>query len=142
MCYKKGEPRKKVYAVVEKDDKYVVIETSHGNYRYMLPGGGIEDGEDIVTAIKRECVEEVNMVVEYVRELGTIEDESNWEYKGHHFVVKDSMHIVLVKYVAMADRDTMGLEGEFKEDDRVTLIDKDTMLESVAEFVKYGIKLS
>lgn len=141
MCYKNGVPRKKVYAVVEKEDKYVVIKTSHGKYKYMLAGGGIEEGENEASAIKRECIEELNMKVSFIKELGIIRDTSSWEYNGEKFVVEDLMHIVLVKYESYSNSTTMGVEGEFDKDDIVVEIDKKEMLENVAEFKKYGIKL-
>ena len=51
------------------------------------------------------------------------------------------MHIVLVKYESYSNNTTMGVEGEFDKDDIVVEIDKKEMLENVAEFKKYGIKL-
>jgi len=46
--------------------------TSEGYYK--LPGGGIEQGEDIVEALKREVLEEVGCHIEILSELGiTIE---------------------------------------------------------------------
>ena len=141
MCYKKGVPREKVYAVVEKGDKYLVIQTSRGDYKYMLAGGGVEKGEDMVTAIKRECLEELNVVVEYVRTLGTILDTSEWEYKGKKFTVQDKMDIVYTRYVSHVDGMSMGIEGEFDKEDSIVEIDRDEMLSHVAEFTKYGIKL-
>ena len=37
-----------------------------------LPGGGIEAGEDHVTALRRECQEEIGCDVEVIGEIGTI----------------------------------------------------------------------
>lgn len=41
------------------------------NY-YKLPGGGIEKGEDKMTALQRECREEIGTEVEVKGEIGTI----------------------------------------------------------------------
>ena len=39
---------------------------------YQLPGGGIEDGETLVEALHRECLEEAGAQIEVLDELGVI----------------------------------------------------------------------
>ncbi len=39
------------------------------------PGGGVDDGEDYVTAFKRECLEELGVEIEILSVLGEVEDE-------------------------------------------------------------------
>lgn len=48
--------------------KGAVIETA---------GGGVESGEDLVTAVKRECLEELGATVEVVCKIGVVEDYYN-----------------------------------------------------------------
>ena len=43
------------------------------NY-YKLPGGGVEEGEDLQIALKRECKEEIGCNVEIIREVGQINE--------------------------------------------------------------------
>lgn len=141
-CYKEGLPRKKVYAVVEKYDKFVVLKNDvRSNYKYSIPGGGIEKNEDFQTAIKRECLEELNMNVEFIKTLGVIYDKSKWEYKGKDFLVDDEMTIVYVKFDSYGNNNSLGIDGEFNSQDIVREISKEEMIKNVAEFVKYGIKL-
>jgi len=44
---------------------------------HKLPGGGIESGEDIVTALARELSEEIGCAATNMRELGIIEEYRN-----------------------------------------------------------------
>jgi ADP-ribose pyrophosphatase YjhB (NUDIX family) len=44
---------------------------------HKLPGGGIEEGEDIAEALKRECLEEIGCNIGNIKELGVIEEYRN-----------------------------------------------------------------
>ncbi len=142
QCYKKGIARQKVYAVVEKGDKYVVLKIKRKEQEeYCLAGGGIEKGEDIATAIKREIAEELSMDVEFVRMLGSFMTKSKWTYKNKEFFVDDNINVVYTKFVKYSKDDTFGVKGEFSQQDSIAEIDQQTMLDTVVEFTKYGIKL-
>jgi 8-oxo-dGTP diphosphatase len=59
-------------AIVFNDKNQIpVLFVSKFNY-HKLPGGGIEDGEDKITACKREMLEETGCKVEITGELGKI----------------------------------------------------------------------
>lgn len=141
-CYKKGIPRKKVYAVVEKGDKFVVLKSRAGDiYKFSLSGGGIEKGEDSITAIKREILEELNIEAEFVRRLGKIAEKSKWNYKGKEFWVDDDIEIVYTKFIKFGNNNQFGIDGEFATQDVVVEVTKEEMFANVYEFVKAGIKL-
>ena len=66
------EYRKAARAVVfDKENKIGLLNVSSKNY-YKLPGGGIEEGEDIKIALDRECEEELGVQVEVLKEIGSI----------------------------------------------------------------------
>lgn len=46
-------------------------------FYHKLPGGGVEEGEDIETGLRRESFEEIGCTIEYIHELGTIEEYRN-----------------------------------------------------------------
>ena len=57
---------------------------------FTLPGGGVEDGEDVLTALHREILEETGCICDEVQELGTIyENRASLDYTqvNHYFVV-------------------------------------------------------
>ena len=57
--------------VVDEYGKIALLHVSKEHY-YKLPGGGIEDGEDKMKALERECQEEIGCAVEVVSEVGSI----------------------------------------------------------------------
>ena len=66
------EYRKAARAVVfDNENKVGLLDVSSKNY-YKLPGGGIEEGEDIKIALDRECEEELGVQVEVLKEIGSI----------------------------------------------------------------------
>ncbi len=64
--------REAVRAVVVDDKEMIgMLYVSKKNY-YKLPGGGVEDGESKINALKRECKEEIGCDVNIIKEVGII----------------------------------------------------------------------
>lgn len=57
--------------VFDYDNKIALLHISKENY-YKLPGGGIEEREDKITALNRECLEEIGCKIEVINEVGLI----------------------------------------------------------------------
>lgn len=140
--YLKGLPFKKVYAAVQKGDKYVVLKHETGKYKYSISGGGVDAGEDNITAIKREILEELNINIKIVKSLGVIKYFKTWHYDGKDFDVDYEAEIFLTEFVSYGDNANFGIEGEF-DGKKISIceISKEEMLSTVAEFVTFGIKL-
>jgi len=83
--------------VFDKDKNVALLNVTKNNY-HKLPGGGIEEGESIDAALRRELLEEIGCAVENVRELGIIE-----EYRG-----KFELHQISYCFIA----DLSGEKGE------------------------------
>lgn len=60
--------------VLDQDDRVLLIRHSYGSQRWMMPGGGLKRGEDVLEAAQREVREEVAIALSPLFELG-ISDE-------------------------------------------------------------------
>lgn len=66
------QTRQAVRAVVSDEIGNIAILNVTKQKYHKLPGGGVENGEDLYTALKRECWEELGCDVEITGELGEI----------------------------------------------------------------------
>lgn len=99
---------------------------------HKLPGGGIEEGESIIDAARREVSEEIGCAIENVRELGAVE-----EFRGQF-----SLH--QISYCFLADlsgaKGTPHLEVDEIEDgfktiwvplaEAIAIVERDAPVES------------
>lgn len=71
--------------VFDEDNKIGLLYVANHNY-HKLPGGGIEDGEDVVKALDRECLEEIGCHIKVLGELGEIKEyRDKWSLEQHSF---------------------------------------------------------
>lgn len=83
-------PRITARAIVkDQRGQYAVMYAEKYNI-YTLPGGGVEKGEDVLTALRREVLEETGCTCDEIQQLGTIyENRASLDYTqvNHYFVV-------------------------------------------------------
>ena len=73
----KFEERRASRAIVfDSDNNIALLDASKAGY-HKLPGGGIEEGEEIQQALRREMQEEIGCDITDIRELGVIEEYRN-----------------------------------------------------------------
>ena len=139
--YDKGLPFVKVYAPVRNGDKFIVLSfPTENGVRYDIAGGGVDEGETLEDALKRELMEELNVEVEIIKELGVYDKlYKTWKLDGESFDIRYEIHVFDTKLKKRLDG-KFGLDGEFKEGDKIVEIDKKTLLENIREFKEFGIK--
>lgn len=140
--FDKGLPFVKVYSPVRDGDKFIVLkkETDDG-VKYNLSGGGVDDGETLEEAIKRELMEELNVEVEVIKELGVYDKlYKTWHLDGESFDIQYEIHVFDTKLKKKLGG-KFGLEGEFDKSVKIVAIDKETLISKIKEFKDYGIKL-
>ena len=69
--------RRAARALVFDGDKKVALLDATAKGYHKLPGGGIEEGESVESALRREVLEEIGCEIENIRELGIIEGYRN-----------------------------------------------------------------
>lgn len=88
MSYK--TPRYTARAIVKTSNELYAVMYAQKFNLYSLPGGGIEEGEDAVSALQREIYEETGCVCDQIEELGIVaENRASLDYTqiNYYFVV-------------------------------------------------------
>lgn len=90
--------------IVLNGDKIAIFYKKNKN-EYKLPGGGVEQKENLLDAFKREVLEETGCKVEIIKKLGITE-----EFKGH-----SNFHQISHVFIANVIENTHNLELTDKE---------------------------
>ena len=83
-------PRLTARAIVRNQDGLYAVMYADKFKLHSLPGGGVEDGEDVLTALRREVYEETGCVCDEIQELGIVsENRASLDYTqiNYYFVV-------------------------------------------------------
>ncbi len=77
----------------------------HRDY-YETPGGGVEKGETLIEALKRECLEEVGYDIEVIAPIGEVIDYYNLIHRknnNHYFLAKVKGEQKPIHFVSRGD---------------------------------------
>lgn len=100
-----------VRVIIRKDDKILMVKQHHEDRDiWMVPGGGIEEGENSVEASEREVLEETGLVVKVTGVAWHIEEVS--KERGQRFVNYMVAHII-------GGELNLGKDPEFDENHQV-----------------------
>ena len=83
-------PRLTARAIVKNRDGLYAVMYADKFKLHSLPGGGVEDGEDVLTALRWEVYEETGCICDEIKELGIVaENRASLDYTqiNYYFVV-------------------------------------------------------
>ena len=126
------EERLSVRAVIFNKEGQIAVLHSRGRNYHALPGGGVNDKEEIIDALKREVLEEVGCKIKNIKELGIVEEYRN----------KISRHQLNHYYMADLDGEmgTPQFEEDELEDNFETLfLDLDTATQIIKNELNDGV---
>lgn len=109
-----GRLFEKVRSIVYNNQNQIFIIENKGNGAFTLPGGGVDEGETIEEATKRELFEETGIIGEPAMLLGEKFYDVPMQYDGKAFVSKRVEKFYLCKFVSREDG-VAGLEGEYTD---------------------------
>lgn len=84
-----AKPRLTARAILKNGSQYAVLYSEKFDL-YSLPGGGVEEDEDIIEALKREIWEETGCECNEIKPLGFVEENRaycNYTQLSYYFVV-------------------------------------------------------
>lgn len=83
-------PRLTARAIVKNQDGLYAVMYADKFKLHSLPGGGVEDGEDVLTTLRREVYEETGCICDEIKELGIVaENRASLDYTqiNYYYVV-------------------------------------------------------
>lgn len=103
--------RKRATAIIVEDGKMLLIRRNKPNHEYfVVPGGGVDEGETVEEALVRETMEELSLKVEDFHEVGRVENVKMPEGTSIHIGLQSYYFFHVKKYSG-----TLALGGEEKE---------------------------
>lgn len=119
-------PRITARAVVKTEDGLYAVMYAEKFKLHSLPGGGVENGEDVLTALQREVFEETGCTCDEIRELGIVsENRASLDYTqiNYYFAVT-TLHIPGENHLTEAEKDSRTVVKWVPFDELVRLINE------------------
>ena len=119
-------PRLTARAIVKNQDGLYAVMYADKFKLHSLPGGGVEDGEDVLTALRREVYEETGCICDEIQELGIVaENRASLDYTqiNYYFVVTTT-HTPGENHLTEAEQDSRTVVEWHTFDEMVRLINE------------------
>lgn len=87
--------RTSVYGVIKDENGALLVRDRSSDEKWDIPGGGLEEGEDLMTALRREMLEETKLeivgepekICEFTEYFYDIDGGKGWESTRHFYKV-------------------------------------------------------
>jgi len=131
-------PRLTARAIVKNQDGLYAVMYADKFKLHSLPGGGVEDGEDVLTALRREVYEETGCVCDEVRELGIVaENRAGLDYtQVNYYYVVTTTHAPGENHLTEAERANRTVVQWHTFDEMVRLIQEQEFDRVQAKYLK------
>lgn len=119
-------PRITARAIVKNQDGLYAVMYADKFKLHSLPGGGVEDGEDVLTALRREVYEETGCICDEIQELGIVaENRASLDYTqiNYYFEVTTT-HTPGENHLTEAEQDSRTVVNWVSFDELVQLINE------------------
>lgn len=119
-------PRITARAIVKNRDGLYAVMYAEKFKLHSLPGGGVEDGEDVLTALRREVNEETGCICDEIRELGIVaENRASLDYTqiNHYFAVTTN-HTACENHLTESEQESRTVVQWHTFDEMVRLINE------------------
>lgn len=119
-------PRLTARAIMRNTDGLYAVMYAAKFGLHSLPGGGIEDGEDVLTALRREIYEETGCVCDEIQELGIVaENRASLDYTQiNYYYVATTTHTPGENHLTEAEQDSRTVVEWHTFDEMVRLINE------------------
>lgn len=119
-------PRLTARAIVKNQDGLYAVMYADKFKLHSLPGGGIEDGEDALTALCREVYEETGCICDEIQELGVVaENLASLDYTQiNYYYVVTTTHTPGENHLTEAEQDSRTVVEWHTFDEMVLLINE------------------
>lgn len=115
-----NKKRKRVSAVIVKKNRILLIKRIKLSLEYFVfPGGGIEDGESIEEALKREASEELNLKIKKWQLLFKLINQFSGAYNNMHSGNQEEYYFLIIDYVGNPkiggpEKDRMSSQNQYR----------------------------
>lgn len=124
--------------VTAKDGGIALLHVGKYNY-YKLPGGGVEDGEDIYRALERELLEEIGCRAKITGEVGKIveyRDEWNQKQTSYCYLAQQIGEAGHPDFTKKELSEGFAIVWAKNIDEAVALLEQDTPEEYGGKFIR------
>lgn len=131
-------PRLTARAIVKNQDGLYAVMYADQFKLHSLPGGGVEDSEDVLTALRREVYEETGCICDEIRELGIVaENRASLDYtQVNYYYVVTTTHAPGENHLTEAERANRTVVQWHSFDEMVRLIQEQEFDRVQAKYLK------